>query len=437
MDLSAAAVERKTFDRIRRDGFNPQQVTSFLAEVAEELAHLRGELAKERSRSRTLELSLEEVKTSLQQDTDAFLALSETKHRVMEAAERKVLALLTAAHATAGDENSEDLAREDLATILEEAEAGPSVLPDDVPAVAVPVVGEPVAEPVEVLADEDSPPPPSGVFGPEMGDAGEGTQRALAGAYLLLAEASQVPSLGQTDVAAAVAAARDEAERVRLHAKLIHARAEVRAKKIVGDAEREASRLEAQAAEDADDLHQRAQRELSAALGEAERIQAKAGTEQAELVSAGEAEAAAMMAEAARLMDEARNLPERFSGEAEALVTEAHQQAANIRASAWSEAEQSQEAADAALQEALPEAQEVRQQALGAVDDAEASAAETRSRAKAEAAEMLEPAREGLTAAESELEELRRAARDGVSEAEREALSIVAAAERRVDELQS
>ena len=118
MDLSAAAVEQKTFDKVRRDGFNQEQVSSFLAEVAEELAQLRGELAQERSRSHTLELSLEEVKTSLQQDTDASVAQSETKQRVMEAAERKVLALLAAAHTAAGHENSEDLAREGPGAIL-------------------------------------------------------------------------------------------------------------------------------------------------------------------------------------------------------------------------------------------------------------------------------------------------------------------------------
>jgi len=423
MDLTAAAVEQKTFDTIKRDGFDPKQVSAFLADVAAELAHMRGELAKERSRSRTLELSLEEAKTSSRQDTDAFLAVSDAKQRVMEAAERRVLALLASAHTAAGHDNPEELAQEDLASILEEAEAGPSVLPD--------------AQPVVAAGPEAAVPPAGGIFGPAMGDAGEGTERALAGAHMLLAEALRVPSLGQTEAAAAVVAARDEAERVRLHAKLIHARAEVRAQHIVADAERAASRLEVQAAENAADIHQQAQQELGAALAEVERIRAIAETEKAEVVKVGEAEAAALMAEAVALMDEARDLPERFSSEAEALVTEARQQAENIRMSAWEEAEQAQEAADAALQEALREAQEVRRQTADAVDDAEAYASELRAQADADAAELLATAGAQLEAAEADLAEVQRAAREGISEAERESNAIVADAQQRVEELGS
>ena len=252
------------------------------------------------------------------------------------------------------------MAWDDLAAGLEEAEAGSSVLPDD--------------EPVVALGSGGAALPAGGIFGPGMGDAGEGTERALAGAHVLLAEAVRVPSLGQTEAVAAVAAARDEAERVRLHAKLIHARAEVRAQHIVADAEREALRLEVQAAEDAADTHQRAQQELRAAFVEVERIPAMAETEKAEVVKTGEAEAAALMAEAVALMDEARDLPERFSHEAEALVTEARQQAESIRISAWGGGGASSRSCRCRPARSAREAQEVRRQTADAVDDAEAYA---------------------------------------------------------------
>ena len=387
MDLSASAVEQKTFDTIRRAGFDPEQVSAFLGEVAEELARLRDELTQERSRSQTLEQRLEEAEAPLEEDAEAHAELSEVKQRVMEVAERKVLGLLAFAHTEAGHENPEDRAREELAALLEEAEAGPPVLPDD--------------EPIVVAG--------AGAGSEELDDS---TERALAGAHLLLAEASRVPSVRHTEDAAAVAAARDEAERVRLHAKLVHARAEVQSQRMIADAEREASRLEVLAVEHAGDIQ---------AMGEVERV---------ELVEAGEAAAKTLMAEAAKLMDEAKSLPERFAGEAEALVAEAQEQAESIRLSAWKEAEQAQEAADVALQEALLEAQEVRRQTSGAVDDAEAHAARVLSEAIAEANEMRTSAQASVEAAEADLARGREAAYE-------EAASIVAEAEQRVEELSS
>ena len=72
-------VERKTFDVVRRGGFDRDKVADFLRRVAQLLSKLEGELSVSRRRASELEHQLTRAQAQAEESSKSFLFAAELK----------------------------------------------------------------------------------------------------------------------------------------------------------------------------------------------------------------------------------------------------------------------------------------------------------------------------------------------------------------------
>lgn len=114
MKISSFDVERRTFDVVRRGGFDRAQVSEFLESVGKLLSTLESELSVSRRHSSELEHRLGRAESKADESSRSFLFAADLKQRLLSAAEVRATEILAKAHTQTGAEDPATVAAEDL-----------------------------------------------------------------------------------------------------------------------------------------------------------------------------------------------------------------------------------------------------------------------------------------------------------------------------------
>lgn len=300
-------MERKTFDRLKKGGYDPEQVTAFLAEVGRELEETRGELTRARLKTTDLERRLDAAEQTASSSASTFLVAVEAKQRLLGEATLRAEEILSAAYGTIPELDREAVAER----VRKEAGALAQVVAD------VKVRGEPLGSGAgaQIIAAART----------EAARIRAEAESVLADAESLVAQIEAASGSGDATAEAITRAAREEADRIEVRALVdaieARARADAEAEELINLAKKAAEEMRRESA--------------MAGLTEDDAAEVRVVLEQAqERRREAEARLAEAGVEAARLVSQASSEVERIRAEAESVLTEAGAEAKRVRAAA-------------------------------------------------------------------------------------------------------
>ena len=415
VDLSAAAVERKTFDVVKRKGYDPDQVTAFLHQVADAIDRAEAHVSTLKVRLREVEGQLHDASRRADLASDSFVAVAEVKQVLLAEAERRAAAILAGAYEGALDpsEVSERVAAEtsDLARAVFAGVAGEAVSPAD-------HLGVAEADALLEAARRDA-------------------DKMKAEARALMEHAEDLMADLQRRAAVADEQPSDAAD-------AMLGEAESRAAAIVGRAREEAGHVGDDARRTAEEIIEKAKADAALVLERvaeeaAERLeQREASASTPEDVDGMLADLTAMRAQATALVEEASDTAARLEADAReraaGLVADAEDETARLLSDAR---EQAHVSTAASVAHAAHEVAEMRSEAAAMLEEARAEAAAIVARADDEAVDILDQAREDVALVSGDItrDEIadlisgaRAEAAKVIADADQEAAAIVAAA---------
>jgi cell division septum initiation protein DivIVA len=416
VELNSSAVETKTFDVVKRNGIDPDQVRAYLRTLANGIEQLQARIAAAERRSQELENELREANQKARSASDTVVVAAEVKQHLVGEAELRAEEILRGAY--------------------EEA------TPLDPRAIAVRVAAEASQLSAAVfagLAGADTGGLPNHEAEVIVAAARADARRIRAGARAILEEAEALAEElrrrqddDPTAVSAAyaqstqiIAEAREEAARLisrtRLDIDRALVAAEEEARAMVAEAEASTSQSSGDGAPD----HGVVPAFSPAAAAHAAEEAARLRLEAAQAIEFARAEAAAI---AARADDAAADVVAAANAAADEILIDARRQAAGDVAALASveDAGDLRQQAQQILEEATTKAAALGAEARALVEDARSEAASVVARADQEAAEMRGKARKELDRVQnvaavdqaSDEEAARRIVADMVREAE-------------------
>lgn len=418
MDISSMDVERKTFDTIRKGGFDRDQVSEYLERVARVLSKLESQLSVSRRHSTELQRQVTRAQREAEEGSKSFLFAAELKQRLIGEAEDRAAEILRSAHTSVGTDHPEPATREDLELVrrrsgLPEEDQGPKTTtasPDESVEGASPSAELDAvrAEAREILARANDEAQQIAAAAEERGAAFRAeAEQALEDASRLLEESTDKDTAIQEEVDRLVDEAKRESEAVRKDAEKRVAESNQTARKLVEEAGEEAGRIVAEAHQEGEVIEQKA----AATVKEAEELRVEAENTQ---------EASLEDREAARV---ARERAETESAEAEENNVEADRILTEAQEKAEAKLESAREEENRLLTDSAKEAATLRRSAreqaarllastesdrTKALQEAHASAEEILSKARTEAVELLETSRIRHRTAQTKLRDLDR-----------------------------